>query len=94
MVRRQLPASPSGSDALGWAYYKLGSSAPAIVQLKESVDKVPTNPMFRYHLGMAYMTAGHLDLARQQMRTLLKDYPGASDAGRAKAALERMSSRN
>ena len=91
MVRRQAPDSPLGSDAMGWAYYKLGSFGPAIEQLKVSVDKVPANPMFRYHLGMAYMASGNLDLARQQMRKILQQYP---DSAGVKLALQRMSSKN
>jgi tetratricopeptide (TPR) repeat protein len=94
IVRRQAPDAPSGYDAMGWAYYKLGSFGPAIGQLKESVEKVPANPMFRYHLGMAYRASGQVDLARQQMRKILQQYPDSPNAAGVKLALQQMSSRN
>ena len=67
IARQKMPDSPITADTLGWAYYKLGSLASALVQLKESSQKVPNNPIYHYHLGMAYMAARQFDLARQSL---------------------------
>jgi cellulose synthase operon protein C len=39
VARQKMPESPITADALGWAYYKLGSLDAALVQLKESAQK-------------------------------------------------------
>jgi cellulose synthase operon protein C len=71
-AKRSMPDSPIAADALGWAYYKLGSLDSALLHLKEAAQKVPNNPMYQYHLGMAYMTARNFDLAGRSLRLALK----------------------
>ena len=68
VAKQQLPNSPVTADALGWAYYKMGSPASAITQLKESTEKAPENPIYQYHLGMAYAASRRADLAAQALR--------------------------
>jgi Tfp pilus assembly protein PilF len=58
--------------------------------LTESVQKAPHNPMYQYHLGMAYLADGRLDLAAQSLQRALSD-PHFSDATNARAALDRVS---
>jgi len=43
---------------LGWVYYKKNIFSRAILYLKEGVEKIPDNPIMRYHLGMAYLKRG------------------------------------
>jgi tetratricopeptide (TPR) repeat protein len=91
IAKEKMPDSPVTADALGWAYYKLGSLSSAVVQLKESSDKAPNNPVYHYHLGMAYMASRQLDLARQSLRAALRTDPQFPYAANAKAALEQIS---
>ena len=90
IAKQKMPDSPITADALGWAYYKLGSLGSALVQLKESSDKVPNNPVYRYHLGMAYMAARQFDLARQSLRAALRTDPQFPYAANVQAALAQM----
>ena len=62
-----------------------------MVQLKESSERVPNNPIYHYHLGMAYMASRQLDLARQSLRAALRTDPQFPYAANAKAALDQMS---
>jgi tetratricopeptide (TPR) repeat protein len=91
IARQQMPDSPVTADTLGWAYYKLGSFGPAVVQLKESSQKVPNNPIYNYHLGMAYLGARKFDLAGQSLRAALRTDPQFPYAASARAALEQIS---
>jgi tetratricopeptide (TPR) repeat protein len=91
IARQRMPDSPITADALGWAYYKLGSPGPAVVQLKESSEKVPNNPIYRYHLGMAYIASRQFDLAQQSLRAALRTDPQFPYAADARTALEQIS---
>jgi tetratricopeptide (TPR) repeat protein len=78
------------ADALGWAYFKLGSSDLAIAQLKESAAKVPDNPVYQYHLGMAYLGARRSEMAAQSLHLALTRDPTFPDAASARAALDQI----
>jgi tetratricopeptide (TPR) repeat protein len=90
VAKQKMPDSPVTADALGWAYYKLGSLDAALVQLKESSDKVPNNPVYHYHLGMTYMAARRFGLARQSLTAALRTDPHFPYAANARAALEQI----
>jgi tetratricopeptide (TPR) repeat protein len=90
IAKQKLPDSPITADALGWAYYKLGSLGSAVVQLKESSEKAPNNPIYRYHLGMAYMASRRFDLASQSLRAALRTDPAFPYADNARSALEQL----
>jgi tetratricopeptide (TPR) repeat protein len=90
-AKQRMPESPATTDTLGWAYYKLGSAKAALAQLTESVRKAPLNPMFQYHLGMAYLSDGRPDLARVSLQAALSSDPHFPDAESARAALDRAS---
>src|SRR5262249_44116797 len=70
-AKQKMPDSPITADALGWAFYKLGSPASAVAQLKQSAGKAPRNPIYQYHLGMAYIASRHTDLGAQALRLAL-----------------------
>ena len=91
IAKQKLPDSPVTADALGWAYYKLGSFASALSQLKESSGKVPNNPVYHYHLGMAYMAAHQPDLARLSLQAALRTDPHFPYAVNARVALDQIS---
>ena len=90
MAKQKMPQSPMTADALGWAYYKLGSTDLAIAQLKESAAKTPNNPLYQYHLGMAYLSARRMDMAARSLRTALKEDPNFPSAEKAKSALDQI----
>jgi tetratricopeptide (TPR) repeat protein len=92
-ARRGAPDSPVTADALGWAYYKLGSADLAIKQLRESTVKLPNNPVYQYHLGMAYLSARRTDMAAQSLRAALKNNPNFPYAESARAALSEIATR-
>jgi len=79
-------------DTLGWIYYKKGLVSQAVAALKESVDKNPTNPTFKYHLGLAYAKSGDAPAARQALEAALKLDPQSSQAAEARATLAKLGS--
>jgi predicted Zn-dependent protease len=59
----------------------------AIAQLKESTSKTPGNPVYQYHLGMAYLSARRMDMAARSLRLALKQDPNFPNAASAQTAL-------
>ena len=91
MAKQKMPDSLHAADTLGWAYYKLGAHDSAIAQLRECVQKAPNNPVFQFHLGMAYTAAGHRDFAAQALQKALKNDPNFQFAASARATLAKIS---
>ena len=84
-ARAALPDQPAVNDTLGWVYYKKDRAEQAIAPLRESVAKDPRNPVYQYHLGLAYAKAGEKPKAREALEQALKldkDFDGADDARR------------
>ena len=83
--------NPAMLDTLGWAHYRAGQYAEAVSVLERVVAKAGQFPIFRYHLGMAYMGAGNPVGARQELRQAVDkaegDYPGLAEA---RATLEKL----
>jgi tetratricopeptide (TPR) repeat protein len=88
------PNDPIIADTLGWAFYKVGSYEPAIAQLNIATQKLPDRATYQYHLGMAYLGAGHLGPAAQFLQRALKIDPSFSSAEKAKAALDTITKRS
>jgi tetratricopeptide (TPR) repeat protein len=85
-AKQTLPDSPMTADALGWAYYKFGSPDLAVKELTEAARKAPNNPVYRYHLGMAYLATQRSDLGRQNLQAALQqdsNFLYAADARKA-----------
>ena len=81
-----MPEDPDFNDTLGWVYYKRNMASLAIGPLRKSADRVPKNPTYRYHLGMAYMKTGEPQKAREMLQDALRlnpSFPEAADARRA-----------
>jgi tetratricopeptide (TPR) repeat protein len=49
----------------GWAYYKKDLFGQATLYLQQSLDVEPANPVYTYHLGMAYARKGEDAKARR-----------------------------
>jgi predicted Zn-dependent protease len=87
-AKAAMPNRPEVNDTLGWIYYKKNMTPQAIAALRDSVGRDSRNPVFYYHLGMAYAQSGDAVKARtalQQALSLRPDFPGADEA---RAALE------
>ena len=89
-AQKHLPGAAEVNDTLGYIYYKRGLAPLAIPALKMSAEKDPGNAMYRYHLGLAYASAGNDAQAKQSLSSALAlkpDFDGASDARRVLASL-------
>jgi putative PEP-CTERM system TPR-repeat lipoprotein len=86
----QAPDAPETNDTLGWVYYKKGLSAPAIAAFRRSVEKDAANPLYHYHLGLAYAKDGDGAKARQSLEKALAldpNFEGSSDARKKLASI-------
>jgi Flp pilus assembly protein TadD len=86
-----LPDDPAVNDTLGWIYHKKGLHSLAIEPLKLAVSKEWDNPVYQYHLGMAYAGMGHQDDARAALEKCLalnKNFKGVDEARRVLATLK------
>ncbi|MDR4483501.1 MAG: tetratricopeptide repeat protein [Nitrospirales bacterium] len=75
--------NPHIADTLGWIYYKKNAYMKAISFLAEAVEKLPQNPVLRYHLGMALFKKGEAGSAKKTLEFALKmspNFPGAEEA--------------
>jgi len=82
-AQKHLPGAPEVSDTLGFIYYKKNLMSLAVSTLKTSTEKAPNNPVYQYHLGLAYASAGDAVRARaslQKALTLKPDFDGAVQA--------------
>jgi Flp pilus assembly protein TadD len=91
LARQKMPDSATPADTLGWAYYKLGSHESAIIQLGQAVQRAPGNPVYQYHLGMAYLASRKFDSAQSSLQRALRNNPNFPYAASARAALDKMS---
>jgi tetratricopeptide (TPR) repeat protein len=90
-ARQVLPDNPNVADTLGWIYVKKNLSGQAIPYLEFSAKALPEEPVFHYHLGVAYQQTGNLKLARASLGRALnlnKEFAGAPDARRALAQIQ------
>jgi putative PEP-CTERM system TPR-repeat lipoprotein len=88
---RRMPDHPAIQDTLGWIYYKRGLPALAVEPFRKSIDRDPNNPVYRFHLGLAYAKLGDSPNARQALQqalTLGNNFDGAAEARKVLASLE------
>ena len=62
-------------------------AALAIAPLEQSVGADAGNPVYRYHLGLAYARTGEKTKARAALAEAIRLRPEAGEAGDAKKAL-------
>ena len=89
-ARRIIPDDPRVSDTLGWVYYKKLLPSLAVPEFERSVEKDPGNPVYHYHLGVAYLEAGDKAKARAALQHALKLQPNFAGADEARVALARL----
>jgi tetratricopeptide (TPR) repeat protein len=82
-ARSKFPDLPEVNDTLGWVYYRKDLTEQALRYLQRSVDLDPKNPLYHFHVGMAYAKRGEDARARralQQALNLKSDFEGAAEA--------------
>jgi predicted Zn-dependent protease len=62
----------------------------AVAQLRDSVQKAPNNPVFQYHLGMAYWKTGNRDAAGRALQKALNESPSFPYSTIARATLDKI----
>jgi predicted Zn-dependent protease len=86
----KMPEQPEFMDTVGWIHHLRQSNPQAVYYLKQSADKDQKNPVYQYHLGMAYAQMGEDASARRYLKQALslnRDFPGAEQAKKAMASL-------
>jgi Tfp pilus assembly protein PilF len=87
MAREQLPQRPEVNDTVGWVRYKRGEFSQAVPSFKQSAEQDPQNPVYQYHLGLAYAKAGDVALAREALGKAVQRNVAFNGAANAKALL-------
>ena len=89
------PQNGAYLDSLGWVYFKLGQYGPAEQNLHQAIDRTPTDPSIRDHLGEVYEKTGRLKLAVTQWERSMTEYAHSlpadadpADVAKVKAKLE------
>ena len=59
-------------------------------RVQEAAEKIPNQPVVRYHLGMSYYKNGNRDLAKQELSAALNINPGFPGADEARATLNQL----
>jgi tetratricopeptide (TPR) repeat protein len=85
---QSLPQDPRANDVIGWIYVRKNLPRSAVPHLEQSVRTAPDDPVFRYHLGVAYAGVGQPQKARSELRRALTLDPTFRYAAQAKAALD------
>lgn len=89
-AKEAVPDDPSISDTLGWIYVKKQIFGNAIELLKDSVEKRPQNPEYRYHLAVAYFRAGRAAEAKESLQTALKLQPNLAQSAETKQMMQQL----
>ncbi|MBU2628509.1 MAG: tetratricopeptide repeat protein, partial [Proteobacteria bacterium] len=74
---------PAIMDTLGWVYYKKEIYDSAATEFEACIEKEPENPVFQYHLGLAYNKLGKYNKAETALKKALelqKDFTGSEEA--------------
>lgn len=84
--------NPALLDTVGWAYFRTGNGQQAVNILERVVAKDDQVPVYRYHLGMAYLAVGNQANAKQQLEKAVAgnaSYLGIDEARAALAKLDK-----
>lgn len=89
-ARLKLPGVPEVADTLGWIYIKKQLTANALTIYDELVAKYPTNPIYRYHRGMALLQKGDRAEARKELEAALRNRPEPEDRAKIEDLMRRI----
>ncbi|MCG8565113.1 MAG: tetratricopeptide repeat protein [Desulfobacterales bacterium] len=82
-ARKNAGENPAIMDTLGWVYYQKALYDSAIQEFEACIRKSPKNPIFHYHLGLAFNKLGRMEKSRAALKRALElnpDFPGAQEA--------------
>ena len=65
------PKDPDITDTLAWWYVVANDAERAVALLAPVIDEHPQHPLYRYHMGMAYLQQGKAAQARQHLHRAL-----------------------
>jgi Flp pilus assembly protein TadD len=83
--------SGEANDTLGWVHVRRGEYREALPMLLGAIRAKPANPLYHYHLAVAYSKSGSPVQARDEVqRALASDltFSGRDDATRLRTALD------
>jgi tetratricopeptide (TPR) repeat protein len=83
-------SNPAYLDTYGWVLYKSGQPAAAVAALQTALSRTPDSPESLYHLGMAQVSAGQTEAARDSLSRSLKSGKSFSGMDEAKAELDKL----
>ncbi len=89
-AREKTGAIPAVLDTLGWVYYKKELYPSAVQEFNACIEKEPENPIFHYHLGLAYNKMWKYDQAKAALEKALElqaDFNGSEEAKKILAQL-------
>jgi tetratricopeptide (TPR) repeat protein len=69
---QEMPDDPASNDLLGWIYTQKGLFINGLPHLENAVKSAPTNAVYRYHLGTAYMRTGDAARAKAELTRALE----------------------
>jgi tetratricopeptide (TPR) repeat protein len=84
------PKDPNISDTLGLIYIRKKLTSQAVQVLQELVARVPDNPSFHLHLGMALYEAGKKNLAKNELEKALRHKPSAHELAKIQELVRRI----
>jgi Flp pilus assembly protein TadD len=85
------PHDPHIADTFGWILYRRGMHQRAVDLLRQSAEKLPSDPAIQYHLGMALQQVGDVGGARRALTQAMSSptvFAGKEEARRTLAALK------
>jgi predicted Zn-dependent protease len=80
---RSRPGDPFFSDTLGWVHVRKNRAQLGLPYLQAAIEKDSANPVFRYHVGVAYEQLGEYAKARTELTRAVQGtarFKGADDA--------------
>jgi tetratricopeptide (TPR) repeat protein len=90
IAKEELRRRPEGEDTLGWIQLRKGAVGDAIASFSRAVERNPNNPVYHYHLGLAYLQSGDKQRGRSELQRALdisQDFKGADEARKQLAQL-------
>ena len=89
-AKERLGNIPAIMDTLGWVFYKKTLYDSAAQEFEACVKRVPENPIFHFHLGLAYHKLSKYKKAKKYLMEALRLKPDFEGAREAREILERI----
>jgi tetratricopeptide (TPR) repeat protein len=87
---RGAPDNPAFLDTLGWVYARRGLNQSAIQVFRVLVHKYPSDPAYRYHLGVVLAQGQEPSDAKREFQAALSEHPGKELYGKIQESLAKV----